>query len=193
MAELSFTEIVAATLLGSGVGTSLFMFFLQSSKENKNTLRSKLESVYADFDKFSSGHRVLIDTFKNYAEKRVDLQGYLSIMEKHTSQLGDPVKHRIEAVSAIYFPKITVSYKSYLTARDKSDAVLIPLFTDVKLLVDLPPDTLEKISSVYGYQKEIELQTRTAILSCADDINKSFIFVFLMRVKGKIESLLPSK
>ncbi|MFL1547056.1 hypothetical protein [Pseudomonas sp. O39] len=185
MAELSFTQVVAATFLGSGVGTSLFMFFLQSNKEYKALLRSKLESVYADFDKFSNAHRTLISTFRDYAEKRIDLKGFMTNIQRYQSQLGDPVKHRIEAVSAIYFPKVTMSYKSYLTARDKSDAVITPLLTDVSLLAKLPPDTLEQLIQVGSYQKDMEIQTRKSILSCADDINRNFVYVFLNRVKGR--------
>ena len=189
MADLSFSQVFVATFLGSGIGTTLFMFALQARKEHNNVLRAKLESLYADFDKFANSLRALISCFQRYAEHRSSLEDFVTALQAYNSKLGEPVKHRIEAVSAIYFPKIVISWKSYLTLRDKNDLIMVSLFNDIAKLSDLPPGTLEEINRIEEYRKDIELQTRNAILSCAHDIESGFITNLLRGAKSKLKDL----
>ena len=167
--DLATTFVTA--LLGGGVSSALLTSVFDSRRQERALLRNKLEELYTEFDKLARNLSDMHKIFKCYVDGGIDFQMLLRQMGDIVDALPETTIEKIDSLSAIYFPDVTLPYKSFLTARDKFSTIIM---VDPKVIIDKSPEFKAKISESYEYLMEFNVLTRKTILRCAENINLPF-------------------
>jgi hypothetical protein len=171
MSESSNLVITIATaLLGGGVSSAITTSYLEAKRQEKALLRNKLEELHTEFDKVARLMVLTHSLFKRYADGRLSLEEFSKNATAFADELPKPTMERIDSLSAIYFPEVTLAYRSYLTVRERFSAIS----NNVDEVLDNSPEFKGKISESYKYLMEMDDLTRRAILRCADKINTPY-------------------
>lgn len=164
---------IFTALLGGGVSSAIMTSFLEGRRTEKAVLRLKLEELYTEFDKQARSIVHVHRMYKHYAEGRTDVCQFLDEVKELTANLPQQTVHRIESLSAIYFPEVTLVYRSFLTARSKFSEVA----GDVDELIINSSVFRLKVFESYEYLQEMDRVARGTILKCAIKINRPFFSV----------------
>lgn len=169
--SLGLATTFLTALLGGGVSSALLTSVLDARRQERALLRNKLEELYTEFDKLARNLSDMHSLFKRYVDGDFDFSMLLKQSSDIVDSLPETTIEKIDSLSAIYFPDVTLPYRSFLTARDKFSNIIM---VKPAVIIEMSPEFKAEISESYDYLMELDKLARKSILRCAEKINLPF-------------------
>jgi hypothetical protein len=174
----AWVSLVTAAL-GGGVISGGITFILETKRSEKNLLRTKLEELHTAFDRSSRKLSIIHELLSQYAKGESDIQGFLKESTSYVEKFSEPTTERVSALCAIYFPELTICYKSFTRARER----FTDLMEDRITLVSRPEGFESAVEESYEFLKEMDEVMRKAIYRCAANINLAWTSRLLNKMR----------